>query len=91
MDASGNKSGTTALSPQKTPTFAEASAGRPTFTEAAVGRRSSHALSGALRLARFGACSRLPATNLPSASLIPSGRFKEGGSVIRVSVAKKSV
>jgi hypothetical protein len=52
---------------------------------------SSHRLFGTLRLARFGACSRLPATNLPSASLIPSGRFKQGGSVIRVSVAKKSV
>jgi hypothetical protein len=82
MDATGHESGTTtSLSLQKTPTFAEAS----------VGRQSSHGLFGTLRLARFGAFSRLPATNLPSVSLIPSGRFKQGGSLIRVSVPKKSV
>ena len=52
---------------------------------------SSHGLFGTLRLARFGAFSRLPATNLPSVSLIPSGRFKQNGSLIRVSVPKKSV
>ena len=51
---------------------------------------SSHRLIGTLRLARFGAFSRLPATNLPSVSLIPSGQFKQGGSLIRVTVPKKS-
>jgi hypothetical protein len=49
---------------------------------------SSRGLLGSLKLARFGACSRLPATNLPSVSLIPSGRFKQCGSLIRVSVPK---
>ncbi len=52
---------------------------------------SSQRLFGTLRLARLGAFSRLPATNLPSVSLIPSGRFKQNGSLIRVSVPKKSV
>jgi hypothetical protein len=77
MDANGHESGiATNPSPEKTSTFAEAS----------VGGRSSHGLSGTLRLARFDACSRLPATDLPSVSLIPSGRFKHDGSLIRVSV-----
>ena len=74
MDASGNKSGTTGLSLQET----------PTLTEAAVGRRSSHALSGALRLARFGACSRIPGTTLPSMSPIRPSLSPETFVFIRV-------
>jgi hypothetical protein len=72
MDANGRESGTTTgVSPQKTPTFAEAS----------VGKRSSQGLIGTLRLARFGAWSRLPGTDLPSVSLIPSGRSLRSASV----------
>ena len=75
MDANRDKSGITAdLSPQETPAFAEAS----------VGRRSSHRLSGSLKLARFDARSRLPATNLPSVSLIRSSPPPETFVFIRV-------